>query len=181
MAASLTDENGSVIEGFSAGIRAEGRRIDAGATSKHGISSTYADRNGIYEIFALGAVCGLKAGGKRTSDYPGMASSARTLICWDAAFTKSVIAGLFLRHGEPASAWLRPGLQTISLQQIASPWCRLPASEGGYRMPRRDEAISTLLGLPERKTPNSPDSNLDMEKLIYFWLRDHKAMESAAA
>ncbi len=181
IAASLCDTDGKVLEGFCTSIRAGGRKIDSGASAVHGITSTQADRGGVYELFVLGAVCGLKASGKRATDYPGLASMARYVVCWNADFVRAVIGGMFARHGEPADAWVRPGLTFIGLQQAVTPFCRLPSSEGGYRLPKRDEAVSLLLGLPERVSPTSPESNLDIEKLIFYWLQERKAFEAEAA
>lgn len=181
MAAQLADADGIALQSFSANIRAGGRKIEPGASAVHGITSTQADRSGVYELFALGMICGLKAGGKRPTDYPGLASEARTVICWNDQFVRSVISNSFARLGEPSGAWMRPGLQFIGLQQIASTWCRLPGDDGAYRLPKRDEAAALLLGLPERRTPVSCDSNLDLEKLIYFWLREHRAFEATEA
>lgn len=181
IAAQLVSPECQVIEGFATSIRAEGRKIEPGATRIHGITSSQADRGGIHEIFALGAIAGLKANGKRATDYPGLAASARYVICWQADFVRDVIGSLFLRHGEPSGAWIRPGLTFVSLQQIATPWCRLTGQDGSYRLPKRDEAAAQLLGLPERKTPVSPESNLDLEKLIYFWLEERGAFEKEAA
>lgn len=181
MATQLVSADGRVEAGFCTSIRAEGRKIESGATAKHGITSTQADRGGVYELFVLGAACGLKAGGKRPTDYPGLASMARYVVCWNADFVRAVIGSMFARHGEPADAWVRPGLQFISLQQVVTPFCKLTASEGGYRLPKRDEAVSVLLGLPERVSPVSPESNLDIEKLLYFWLAERNAFEAEAA
>lgn len=181
IAAQLVDANGAIEQGFCTSIRASGRKIDGAASEIHGITSTQADRGGVYELFVLGAICGLKASGKRSTDYPGLASMARYVVCWNADFVRAVIGSMFARHGEPADAWVRPGLTFIGLQQVIAPFCRLPSSEGGYRLPKRDEAVSLLLGLPERKTPVSPESNLDIEKLLYFWLAEKRAFEEIAA
>lgn len=181
MAAQLCEADGTPLQSFIASIRADGRKIDAGATNVHGINSTQADRGGVYEMFALGMVCGLKANGKRATDYPGLASEARYVIAWNADFLRTVINNSFAKLNEPSGAWVRPGLQFISLQHVAAPFCRLQGQDGAYRLPRRDEAAAQLLGLPERKTPVTPESNLDLEKLIYYWLADRKAFEKEAA
>lgn len=181
IAAQLVEADGSITQSFCTSIRASGRRIDQGATEIHGIATAQADRGGVYELFVLGAICGLKASGKRTTDYPGLASMARYVVCWNADFVRAVIGSMFARHGEPADAWVRPGLTFIGLQQAVTPFCRLPSSEGGYRLPKRDEAVSLLLGLPERKTPVSPEANLDLEKLLFFHLQERGAFEDMGA
>lgn len=181
IAADLATDDGITVDSFAVSIRAEGRKIEPSASRIHGITSAMTERSGIYELFAIGAICGLKAGTKRKSDYPGFIASARTLVCWDAPFVREIISGLFLRHGEPASAWLRPGLSTISLQQLAAPWLRLPAEDGSYRKPTRDEAAAFFADEPARPLPHTVDQNLRLEKLIYAALRERKAFEEIAA
>jgi hypothetical protein len=184
IAAEFCDADGGVLDNFATGIRAEGRKISAEATEIHGITSMQAERGGIYEIFAIGAICGLKAGTKRGCDYPGFASNARCVIAWDAPFARTVIGSLFSRHGEPASAWIRPGLQFISLKEMASPFCRLPPRDGddtgAPRWPSLQEAGALLLGEPETPLPHTVEENLARTKRLWTWLRDQRAFEVAA-
>lgn len=189
MAAELTTEDGKTIEQFACGIRAGDRKIDSEATARHGITSTYAARSGVDESFALSLVCGLKmkakADGTVRPDKPGLASNARYVICWDAEFVRKVIGGLFERLGEPASAWVRPGLQFISLQELCAPWLRLPSAKGDesgtYRKPTRDEAAGFFLGAEPRSLPHMVDDNLRIEKALFPALRDRGALEIGAA
>ena len=189
MAAQLTAEDGTPLEHFSCGIRAGDRKIDAEATRIHGITSAHAARSGVDESFALSIICGLKlkakADGTTRPDRPGFASNARLCICWDAAFVRTVIGGLFVRLGEPADAWVRPGLQFIGLQEICAPWLRLPSGKGdesgGYRKPSRDEVAAAFLNRPPRPLPHTVDDNLALEKLIFAELLTRNSIEIGAA
>lgn len=187
LVAELAAEDGTPIEHFACGIRAGERRIDAAATRIHGITSAYAARAGVDESFALSMVCGLKArakaDGSQRPDKPGMASNARYVIAWDAEFVRQIIGSLFIRLGEPASAWVRPGLTFIGLQALTVPWLRLPAKDaddGAYRKPKRDEAAAFFFGEPARDLPHTADDNLRIEKLIYAALKERRAFEEAA-
>ncbi len=189
MCAELVAEDGRIIEQFACGIRAGDRKIDPEATAKHGITSAHAARSGVDESFALSMVCGLKmkakADGSTRPDKPGFASNARLVICWDAAFVRGVIGGLFERHGEPASAWIRPGLQFISLQELCSPWLRLPSAKGddsgAYRKPTRDEAAAFFLNAESRSLPHTVDTNLQIEKLLFPALKTRGALDLEVA
>lgn len=180
--AALADDAGKVQDSYAVNIRADGRFIDQGATRIHGITTSAASRTGVDETFALAIVCGLRASGRRTADRPGLVSCARVLVAWNAQFVCDVISRLFARCGEPSAAWLRPGLQIISLQNAATLWCRLPSDDdaGGYKHPTRDEAAAALLASPARELPHSPDSNLAIERSLYAALRERKAFEEAA-
>lgn len=180
LAAALCDDAGDVTDSFAVNVRADGRHIENAATLRHGITTAAASRTGVDEVFVLGVICGMRAGGKRSADRPGLINCARTLVAWNAPFVSEVISGLFARHGEPSAAWLRPGLTTISLQDVARPWCKLAAAEGDdgqYRRPTRDEAAAALCGLPARPLPHAVDSNLERERAIYAALRERKAFE----
>jgi len=185
MCADLAAEDGRTIEKFACGIRAGERKIDAEASRIHGITSAYAARSGVDESFALSMVCGLKmkakADGTIRPDKPGFASNARYVVCWDAEFVREVIGGLFLRLGEPAGAWVRPGLSFISLQALCAPWLRLPSAKGdesgAYRKPTRDEAAAFFLGAPARPLPHTVDANLQIEKLLFPALRSRGSLE----
>lgn len=186
MCAALTDEAGNVTDRFAVNVRADGRFIDAGASRRHGITTGAANRTGVDEIFVLGAICGMRANGKRTQDRPGLISCARILVGWNADFIVRVISAMYEKHGEPGSAWRRPGLQIISLQEIATPWCKLAPAEdddqsGQYRRPTRDEAAFALLALPVRPLPHSPDQNLERERALYAELCRRNAIETEAA
>jgi hypothetical protein len=182
MCAALVDDSGAVTDSFAVKVRADGRHIEAAAALRHGITTAAASRTGVDEVFVLGAICGMRASGKRAQDRPGLISCARVLVAWQAEFVCRVVSDLYQRHGEPGSAWRRPGLQIVSLQDAATPWCRLPSTEdnGGYRKPTRDEAAAALCGLPVRPLPHSPDSNLERERALYAALRDRKAFEMEA-
>lgn len=185
MCAALCDDAGNVTDSFAVSIRADGRHIEAGAARRHGITTAIASRTGVDESFALASICGLRASGKRTQDRPGLASCARVVVAWDSDFVVAVINGLFARCGEPSSAWLRPGLQIVGLQQIAAPWCRIPSGEdgGGYRKPTRGEAASVLLSEPvePRPLPHTVEANLAIEMRLWAALRERKAFEMEAA
>lgn len=187
LCAELANDDGTPLEHFACGIRAGERRIDSAATRIHGITSAHAARSGVDESFALSMVCGLKArakaDGSQRPDKPGLASNARFVIAWDAEFVRQTIGSLFIRLGEPASAWIRPGLTFVGLQALTAPWLRLPAkdtNDGGYRKPKRDEAAAFFCGEPERPLPHTVDDNLRLEKLIYAALKERKAFEEAA-
>lgn len=185
MACCLATEDGTPIEQFSCGIRAGERKIDPEATARHGITSAYAARSGVDESFALSMVCGLKmkakADGSTRPDKPGLASNARFVVCWDAAFVRGIIGSLFERLGEPASAWVRPGLSFIGLQELCAPWLRLPSAKGdesgAYRKPTRDEAAAFFLGAAPRPLPHTVDANLQIEKALFPALRSRGALE----
>lgn len=189
MAAELAAEDGRTIEQFACGIRAGDRKIDSEATARHGITSAYAARSGVDESFALSMVCGLKmkakADGTTRPDKPGLASNARFVICWDAEFVRGIIGSLFERLGEPASAWVRPGLSFISLQELCAPWLRLPSAKGddsgAYRKPTRDEAAAFFTGASPRPLPHTVDDNLRIEKLLFPALRARGALEIGEA
>lgn len=185
IAACLVTEDGKPIEQFSCGIRAGDRKIDSEATARHGITSAYAARSGVDESFALSMVCGLKmrakADGSTRPDKPGLASNARYVVCWDAPFVRGIIGSLFERLGEPASAWIRPGLSFISLQDLCAPWLRLAPAKGdesgAYRKPTRDEAAAFFLGAAPRPLPHTVDANLEIEKALFPALRARGALE----
>lgn len=189
LCAELATEDGRPIEQFACGIRAGDRKIDSEATARHGITSAYAGRSGVDESFALSMVCGLKmkakADGTTRPDKPGFASNARFVICWDADFVRTVIGSLFERLGEPASAWVRPGLSFISLQGLCAPWLRLPSAKGddsgAYRKPTRDEAAAFFLGAEPRQLPHTVDANLQIEKALFPALRSRGALEMGEA
>lgn len=189
IAACLATEDGKPIEQFSCGIRAGDRKIDPEATARHGITSAYAARSGVDESFALSMICGLKmkakADGSTRPDKPGLASNARYVVCWDAEFVREIIGGLFLRLGEPAGAWVRPGLSFVSLQPLCSPWLRLPAANGddsgAYRKPTRDEAAAFFLGAETRSVPHTVDDNLRIEKALFHALRTSGALDMGEA
>lgn len=186
MCAALCDDAGNVTDSFAANIRADGRHIEAAASRIHGITTAQASRTGVDEVAALMMVCGLRASGKRSQDRPGLISCARTLVAWQAEFVCGVITGLFAKHGEPSSAWLRPGLTTVSLQDVATPWCKLPPGEddsGQYRRPTRDDAAAILRGdAPSaRPLPHTVDSNLHLEMRLHAALKDRGAFERESA
>lgn len=186
MCALLVDDAGNVADSFAANIRADGRHIENQASVRHGITTAQASRTGVDEVAALMMVCGLRASGKRTQDRPGLISCARTLVAWQAEFVCGVITGLFSKHGEPSSAWLRPGLSVVGLQDVATPWCKLPPGEddsGQYRCPTRDEAAAILIGdaYSARPLPHTVDSNLHIERALWLALRGRGAFEAEAA
>jgi hypothetical protein len=184
VAASLCDQNGAERHFFNVGVRAEGRRVEPAASGMNGITSTMAEREGVFELFALATITGLRAGPKRAADFPGLCSCATTVVAWDGPFVRAVIDNALQRHGEPSGAWLRAGLSFLSLREIARPWCKLAPTEGSedgaYRSPSRNEAAAALLGLAPRPKPQSPDQNLEIEKQLYFALRERGAFEEAA-
>lgn len=180
--ASLCDDSGRELDHYACHIRADGRHIDPGATRVHGIRTLECEQRGVDEVAALMSVVGLRASGKRTKDRPGLISSARTLVCWDADFVTKVIDRAFANHGEPSRAWLRPGLTVVSLQDTARPWCKLPSEDdtGGYRAPTRDEVAFEFWGAPVRELPHTPDDNLRLEQRIHAALCECNALENAA-
>lgn len=185
MAAALVSDDGVVTDSFAVNVRADGRHVENAASLRHGITTSAANRTGVDEIFVLGAICGMRANGKRTQDRPGLVSCARILVAWSGDFVVRVISAMYEKHGEPGSAWRRPGLQIISLQDIATPWCKIAPHEdddqsGQYRRPTRDEAAAILCGLPARPLPHTVDDNLRIEMLLYAALRERKAFEEAA-
>lgn len=182
IAAALCDDSGAVLDSFACLIRAEdNRQIEPAASIRHGISTSMCARGGVHERLALGMVLGFRAAGtKRPQDLPGMASYASAIVAWDAEFIRTILNARYARHGEPHGSWLRPGLQFISIQDLALPWCKLPAEDGSYRKPTRDEAAAALLGLPARPLPHSLDTNLDRERAVYAALRERNAFEEAA-
>jgi hypothetical protein len=189
MVSHLATEDGTPIEQFSCGIRAGDRKIDAEATLNHGITSGYAARSGVDESFAMSMVCGLKSKqkpcGTLRPDRPGFASNALFCICWDAAFVRVVIGGVFARLGEPADAWVRPGLQFIGLQEICAPCLRLPARQGdesgGYRKPSRDEVAGAFFQRAPRPLPHRVDDNLEIEKAIFAEIVARNMIEMGCA
>lgn len=182
MSAALADDSGVITDSFAVNIRADGRFIEAPASRIHGITTAQANRTGVDEAFALTTICGLRASGKRTQDRPGLISCARTLVVWNAEFLCTIIDGLFAKHGEPSSAWRRPGLTVVSLQESVRIWCRLPSEDdsGGYKAPTRDDAAVALLGLPARDLPHTVDLNLALERSLYAALCAKNAFEVAA-
>lgn len=173
LSAELRTADGALIDSWSTGIRAEGRKIAADASAEHGITSAQAERGGIYELFALGAICGLKKGPRRASDYPGLASNARFVIAWDADRLRAAINDAFLRHGEPAGAWVRPGLTFVSLKQNVAPWCFTEAVDGVSREPTLAEAAKILLTDP-------PSDDMGRIRALYAWLAERNVFEEAA-
>lgn len=186
IAASLCDTNGNETDHFACLIRSEdGKRVDPEATRRHGITSAACTRSGVAERFALGMILGYRAhGAKRPIDLPGLASCVSAIICWDADFVRAVVNARYALHGEPHGSWIRPGLQFYSLQQTASPWCRLPApagDDGQYKNPTRDEAAAVLLGTEPRALPHTVDDNLRLERAIFAVLAERKAFEMEGA
>lgn len=187
IAASLCDASGVETDHFACLIRAEdGKRIEPDATRRHGVTTGMCTRGGVAERFALGMVLGYRANGaKRPVELPGLASCANTVICWDADFLRAVVNARYALHGEAHGSWVRPGLQFISLQEAARPWCRIPSGEdgGGYRKPTRGEAASVLLSEPvePRPLPHTVEANLAIEMRLWAALRERKAFEMVAA
>lgn len=185
--AALTGDDGIVTDHYACTIRAEdGRRIEAAAQRVHGVSTAMCERGGVAERFALGMILGFRAAGtKRPIDLVGFASCARTVVFWDSEFSTTILNARYARIGEPHQSWRRPGLQIVSLQTVATPFCRLPSEEesGTYRAPTRDEAAAILLPGQHsaRPLPHSPDSNLHLEMLLYAELRERGAFEAEAA
>ena len=186
IAAALVDDRGVELDHYACTIReTEGRWIEPEAERRHGISTIMCARGGVDERLALGLVLGYAAGGlKRPIALPGLAASARTVVCWDAEFTRTILNARYAKHGEPHDSWRRPGLQFVGLQDALTPWCKLSGADdasGGYRKPTRDDAAFALLGLPMRSLPHSPDSNLERERALYAALCERNAIEGVAA
>jgi hypothetical protein len=175
VAASMCDEDGTELDSLAVSVRAEGRFIDAGAAASHGITSRAAAKRCVHEVHALRIVCGMEPGPKRPDDYFGMVNCAGTLVAWDVNFVRAVVAAALADYAGPAVAWIRPGLTAISLRDTARTHCKLPDerpdSTGAYKMPTRDEAARILLGAEPRPLPHTADSNLHLERRIYFELR----------
>lgn len=173
----LVRPDGTEQDSFAVSIRAEGRSIDAAATKEHGITAGQADRTGIFEGTAAAIVCGLKANGKRASDYPGLASCASEIVCWDAELVQSILNRSLERLGEPSGAFLRPRLVWHSLREIARVW----ASNAQGEPSRSGACLALDLIGPSVPSEGSPDANLRLERAIHAELRKLKAIEGEAA
>lgn len=185
IAALLIDGDGRKAGGFLSVIRAPDNapRVEAAQTRVHGIGHRAPMTGGVDELMALAMVAGLER--HVGSPRPGFAALARYAVCWDDVLVKTVITHALARHGEPARAFVRPGLEFIGLQGLATPFCKFPPLEdddvsGCYRAPSMDEAAAALLGLPVRPLPYDLDDDLSRLRALDARLRELNAIESAA-
>jgi DNA polymerase-3 subunit epsilon len=173
LAAELTDANGAQLACISTGIRANGRTVTDGAHKVHGVSSAAAARTGVSELAALGVLCGRES----------LVSQARYVIGHGISFDRDVVTSVLARQGRDATTWVRPGLVFVDTMLAAAPFCGIQSEHesGGYRWPSLDQACETLLSQSPRIGPHSAWDDVQRCKALYFWLRDHSAIELEAA
>lgn len=165
IAAELVDFDGNHIAGMDTRIRADGRKIRAGAEGVHGISNRAAAKSGRNEIVALGFLI-------------GMASEAEYAVAYTGEFSRDCVTSVLMRRGKSVEIWKRPGLQFIDCKKAAVPFCRVPSDKesGGFSRPPLAIAVKTLLGedIPERPEPRE---KVAYTKRIFFKLLELKALE----
>lgn len=118
---------------FHTRIRSDGRTINPGAESVHGISSRAAGRTGIPEIVALSVIC-------------HMAGQAQYLTGYNVEFDRDVLESAVIRLEQDPKRLVRPGLQIVDLMQPSTALCKLSqeGTEHGYRWPKLQEAMSGI-------------------------------------
>lgn len=150
-------------------IRAEGRKIRAGAEAVHGVSSREAAKHGVPEVAVLAVLCWL-------------AAQAECVVGHGIGFDRDVVTSVLMRRGKDSRLWTRPGLTFHDTMKLATPFCRIPSvfDDGGFKWPSLDEACSILLGEPPRAGEHSAKDDLQRTRRLWAWLCDHNAVETAA-
>lgn len=173
LAAELTDADGNQLACINTAIRANGRRIEAGASAVHGVSSQLAGRTGVSELAALGVLCGRES----------LASQARYVIGHGISFDRDVITSVLARHGRDATTWVRPGLQFVDTMTTATPFCKIVSDHdsGGYRWPSLDDAGHILFCDQPREGPHSAWDDIQRTKKLFFYLRQQGAFDLGEA
>lgn len=167
IAADLCDDNGRSISHMNIRIRADGRKVDAGATEVHGITSREADKTGVNEVVALALLLNL-------------ASDAEKIIGFGLGYDRGVILGSVIRHNRDPRKWQRPGLQFVDLIPAAAAACRFETEHdsNAYRWPKLVEAHDKLIGVNTRLRPHDAWADCGRAKEVYLYLMDHRLLEA---
>lgn len=154
---------------FSSLVRADGRKITAGASNVHGITNRQAATEGVSQIAAMAVVC-------------GFAAQAKYLIGFNAGFDRSICESALIRLGKDTRMLCRPGLEVIDLMTSATALCKIPSEHetGGFRWPSLDVACQTILGDPPREGPHDALQDATRAKRLFLALRDLGMIEVAA-
>lgn len=154
---------------FSSRIRADGRRIEDGASAVHGITDREAARTGISEIAAMAVVC-------------GFAAQAHVLTGYSVKFDRGICESTLARLGKDARMLIRPGLQVIDLIEPAAAYCKIASDHdsGSYRWPSLDVACQQILGEPPREGAHNALSDAQRARRLYRALRNLNLIEAAA-
>lgn len=166
IAAELCDYDGTTKSHMSIYVKADGRKVDAGATAVHGITSREADKTGVSEVVALAMLVGL-------------VGDAEKVIGFGVNYDKGVILGALTRRERPTRKFLRPGLEFIDLIPPAAAACKLPTdhSSNSFRWPDLSTAFSMLTNglatVDDIDLPAAHDAWGDCRraKAVYFALK----------
>lgn len=168
-AADLCDYDGRSVAHFDFRIKADGRKIDAGATAVHGITSREADKTGVPEVIALGALVGLVA-------------DAEKVIGFGIGYDRSVLVGALVRLGRDPRKLLRPGLEFADLIPAAAAACKIPSEHNSntFRWPSLGKAAEILL--PDYEIDDALHDawgDCQLAKLVYFELKRRNLIEES--
>jgi hypothetical protein len=162
----LLEVPGRYPQCFSLAVKAEGRKVRAGAEAVHGLSSRDAAKHGVSEVVVLGDVCGL-------------AAQAECVVGHGIDFDKDVITSLLMRRDKSTKLWVRPGLRFFDTMALATPFCRLPRAvneDGSFKWPSLREASEILLKETVEEGPHDPMNDLERVRRLWGWLVANNAV-----
>lgn len=155
LAASLTDENGTIIEEMDVLIKPDGWTIEPTAGAINGLTDEICEAGGIKSIDALNRFNELKA-------------KCKTRIAANVSFDKQMMFIEAHRHGIPHNS---DGLEELCVLNLATPFAKIPYAGGkkGFKRPKLTEAYQALFGEP---LPNAHTAMGDVRacQRIYFEL-----------
>jgi hypothetical protein len=171
VAAELCD-NQRPIDFFLRRVRADGRKIKAGAAATHGITSHRAATFGASEIVVLGMLSSFVADAQYVVGH-GIV-----------AFDKPIIEGVLMRKGKDARLFSRSGLEFFDTMIAAAPFCKIepkPEREDGqYKWPSLDDACQILLGEEPRQGEHNAWDDMRKCQRLFWRLVELRAFEVAA-
>jgi DNA polymerase III subunit epsilon len=150
-------------------IRSDGRKIQEAATAIHGITTREADRSGMSEVIALGAIC-------------AWAKETRYLVGFSVDFYRDVLEGALMRRGRDSSMLIRAGIEVVDLMKPCAQFCKIVTDreDGSYKWPRLSEACEMLLGDAPMVGYRHAWDDCQRAKRLFFELRKRNALEIAA-
>jgi DNA polymerase III epsilon subunit-like protein len=167
----LFDETGRRHGFLSSMVRADGRKIQTGATAVHGIDNRAVGSGGLKEIAALAVVCGFAA----QADY---------LVGYHVRFDRDVLESALIRLGKSTDMLVRRGLAVIDLVDPCSAFCRVTGEHesGTFRWPPLTTAAEKILGDPPAPDGSARDAFAGAETAmrLFLELRRRDAIEVAA-
>lgn len=160
LAAALTDDEGLVWSEFCFTIRPT-RMIDAGASRVHGITHEIADRFGVPEVAAIGALLRL-------------ATKADTLVAFNAPFDVDRLEEARARLLQAGHKLAALPAKTLCVMTLADRVMKLPPTErmiaAGFsdktKPPKLEEAFKHFVGRPMKHAHNA---GADVRATIEVW------------